>query len=195
MEQDKPLADLGIQIQGGKLETWNNIEESEVIAIISKRIPTLEPKLREYKARLSAIHQDILTDPDKAVEFHMLAQAQARTDELLNCDLRGLSESEKEARIGQYHRYSSVGSVLLYQHTDFRGSWKFFTATWPNFSWWPYKFNDTVSSGRAWGANILFEHTWYRGRRLWMIGYPYFEIRDFKKFAFNDIASSMMTIG
>lgn len=94
----------------------------------------------------------------------------------------------------EYHRYGRLGSALLYRDRGFTGGSKFFTVTWPNFKWSPYRFNDRASSGKAWGGNILFEHTWYRGRRFFMIGLPYFELDDFNQVEFNDIASSFVSL-
>lgn len=194
MGREPILADLAIQIEDGKLEICNCIEEAEAISIIAKKAPMMIDKLKEFESRLSAIHNDILPEPDNVCEYQMLATAQAQTDELLNCDLRELSDGERVERINQYHRYTSIGSVLLNEHSNYGGKSKFFSVTWPNFKWKPYRFNDKASSGRAWGVNVLFEHSWYRGRRLWMIGLPYLKLPNFKDFGFNDKASSMISI-
>lgn len=195
MKPNQSLIDFAIQVEGRKLEVRNNIEEAEALSIVSEEAPQLCEKLARLDTQIKAIQKDIVSDPDNTVEYYMLASAQARADELLNCDLRARTEKEQAERIGQYHRYTSVGSALLYEHASFRGSTKFFSITWPNFKWWPYKFNDRVSSAKVWGINVLFEHTWYRGKRLWLIGYPYAEFSNFKHFGFNDVASSIICFG
>jgi hypothetical protein len=136
----------------------------------------------------------VVGDPDMTVEYFLMQRAQSRVGELLSHDLEHLDPKEHRARVDQYHRYAEVGSALLYRDRGFSGGSKFFTATWPNFKWWPYKFNDAASSAKAWGGNILFQHTWYGGRRLYLIGLPYVEFADFDRFEFNDMASSFVSL-
>jgi len=152
----------------------------------------LAEDLRSTEARLKVISQEVMVDPDKTVDYFLVQQAQSRTDEILDLDLDDLAPEQQRRAIDEYHRHSTIGSVLLYSDLDFKGKKKFFAGTWPNFKWWPYKFNDRASSVKAWGLNILFEHTWYRGRRLYLIGHPYMEFVDLRLFDFNDIASSKL---
>lgn len=187
--------DMGIQVGEKKAEVRRDIEQDEAFKIIAKAAPAMAERLRIADERLSLVQKEIKADADMAVEYYLLAAAQSKADELLNCDLSGRRQDEQIERINQYHRYASVGSALLYRDVNFGGAWKFFTVTWPNFKWWPYKFNDAASSAKAWGGNILFQHTWYGGRRLYLIGVPYVEFRDLGVFDFNDTASSFASIG
>jgi hypothetical protein len=187
--------DIGIQVGRKEAQAYRNVEQGAALEIIARAAPGMAERLRTVDERLSLVRKEITADPDMAVEYYMVVAAQARADNLLNCDLNGRSPKDQIARINQYHRYAGVGSALLYKDINFRGGTAFFTLTWPNFKWWPYKFNDVASSAKAWGANILFEHSWYGGRPLYLIGVPYVEFPDFRKFGFNDIASSFASIG
>lgn len=186
--------DMGIQVGRKKAEVYRGIEENQAFKIIAKTAPEMNERLRISAERLSLVQKEITADPDMAVEYYMLAAAQSKADELLNCDLSGRSAKEQIERINQYHRYTSIGSALLYRDINFKGGSKFFTVTWPNFKWWPYKFNDAASSAKAWGGNILFQHSWYGGRRLYLIGIPYVEFPNLNVFDFNDMASSFASI-
>lgn len=186
--------DIGIQVGKEKAEVHRDIEENEAFKIIAKTVPGMEERLRISNERLSVVQKEITANPDMAVEYYMLAAARSKADDLLNCDLNGRSEEEQIKRIDQYHRYTDLGSALLYRDINFSGGSKFFTVTWPNFKWWPYKFNDAASSAKAWGGNILFQHTWYGGRKLYLIGLPYVEFPDLRVFGFNDTASSFASI-
>lgn len=186
--------DMGIQVGGKEAEVCRGIEQDEALKIIAKNAPGMAERLRMADERLSLVQKEITADADMAVEYYLLAAAQSKADELLNCDLSGRSPEEQIERINQYHRYASAGSALLYRNIKFGGASKFFTVTWPNFKWWPYKFNDVASSAKAWGVNVLFQHSWYRGRKLWLIGIPYVEFPDLRVFDFNDMASSFCSI-
>jgi hypothetical protein len=154
----------------------------------------LAESLKTTERRLAAIRKEIVADPNMTVEYFLLQRAQSRTDELLSGDLADFSPDEQRKRVDQYHKYSITGSALLYRDINFRGGSKFFSVTWPNFKWWPYKFNDAASSAKAWGGNIVFQDTWYGGRRLYLIGLPYVEFADLNVFDFNDRASSFVSI-
>ena len=186
---------LGIQIGSAKPQITKNISVDEVEKIVEKASGELAMRLKISHTRLDAIQKEVTTNADLAVEYFQLKQREASRDELLEADLANYAGDDVIKRIEQYHRYSDVGSVLLYQHENFKGKSKFFTVTWPNFKWPPYCFNDTASSAKAWGANIIFQNTWYGGRRLYLIGLPYFEANDLgQMFDFNDRASSFASI-
>jgi len=185
---------VAIQAGNAHPEVYTDWSVDQCIEAVRKVDERIAASLRATEQRLAAIHKEILTDPDKTVEYYLLQRAQSQTDDLLSCDLETLSSDDQRKRVDQYHRYSALGSALLYRDTGFSGGSKFFTVTWPNFKWWPYKFNDVASSAKAWGANIIFEHTWYQGRRLYLIGIPYVEFRNLGDFKFNDIASSFASI-
>lgn len=102
------------------------------------------------------------------------------------------SGKEQISRIDEYHRYSTLGSALLFSGTHFDGSSRFVPSPWPNLKWWPYTFNDKTSSLACWGAlNIFFEHHWYSGRRLYVFG-PYAQIEDLggAGFTFDNLITS-----
>ncbi len=79
--------------------------------------------------------------------------------------------------------------LVIYEHTWYRGSYKFLYSrtSYPNFGW--YGFNDKISSILCIFHNATFyEHTKYGGRQLWLFTsrpnltwWPYW---------FNDIISS-----
>jgi len=184
---------LVIQVHDGSPQIWKDIDQNQAFKLIEQHAPTIGGRLKELENRLTNVAKEIIQDPDKTVEYFLLSDAQARTDELLNCDLDSLPRQNQFARIDEYHRYTAIGSAQLYADAGFSGSSKFFSVTWPNFKWKPYRFNDKASSAKAWGVNTLFENTWYRGRTLWLIGLPYVEIPDFKELNFDNIASSFVS--
>jgi hypothetical protein len=185
-----------VVIQAGdrEPEVHEGLSLDSCLELVGRHDDRMAERLKATEARLEAVRTEIAADPDLTVEYFLLQQAHSKAGDLLSCDLRDYPEEQHKARIDQYHRYSEVGSALLYRDKEFRGSSKFFTTTWPNFKWWPYKFNDAASSAKAWGGNILFEHTWYRGRRLYLVGLPYVQFPDLEVFGFNDIASSFASI-
>lgn len=185
---------VGIQFGDAKPEVHSDLSNDEVIRLVSKADERLAERLKATEERIGAVRKEVIGDPDLTVEYYLLQAAQSKASRLLTCDLQDYEPEEHAKRVDQYHRYSEVGSALLYADREFRGSSKFLSVTWPNFKWWPYKFNDKASSAKAWGANILFQHTWYGGRRLYLIGLPYVEFPDLGVFGFNDMASSFVSI-
>ena len=185
---------VALQVGDGKVEVYKNISDDECVRVIAKKAPAIAENLRLTNARISAIHERVLPDPDYLVEYYLLQHAQTQTDKLLNLDLEDMKSDEAQKRIDEYHLYTSIGSTMLYKDVNYGGKSKFFTVTWPNFKWSPYRFNDQASSAKAWGGNILFQHTWYRGRRLYLVGLPFFQHPRFSDFEFNDIASSFVSI-
>jgi hypothetical protein len=173
-------------------EVHKNISADEATNVVSRADEKVAQDLLVANQRITAITRDIITDPDRTVEHYILEYSRTRTAEVLNQDLESLTPEKHKSRIDEYHRYSAMGTAVLYSDSQFKGSWKFFTATWPNFGWSPYRFNDKASSARVWGVNILFEHSWYRGRRLYLIGLPYAQFEDLSAFDFNDKASSIL---
>jgi Beta/Gamma crystallin. len=186
---------LVLQISNSEPIVHKEISESKIVDLVNKHSPSLAANIEMIHERLKVIEKEIMSSPDYLVEYFLLHHAKAQTDKLLNSDLDILKAKEHKTRVDEYHKYASIGSALLYRDTNFGGGSKFFTVTWPNFKWSPYCFNDKASSAKVWGANILFQDTWYRGRRLYLIGLPYFELNDFKKVDFNDKASSFVSIG
>lgn len=186
---------LVIRVGTADAEIYRNVSDEQCLRILSEKSLGLADALRSANARLSAIRSEVLATPDNVVDYYLLQAAQARTDAALNLDIEDLRESDQSRRIEEFHRYSSIGSTLLYDGKNFSGGSKFLTATWPNMKWWPYKFNDRASSAKAWGGNILFQHSWYRGRKLYLIGIPYVQFDDLAIFDFDNTASSFVSLG
>lgn len=187
------IASVAIQI-GKRREVLNGVSIRKSHEFVREIAPQYADRIVENDKRIDRIHKDVLKDPDKLSEYFMYCASRSQKDDLLNRDLEILGTKDQNSRINEYHRYTEIGSALLYKHRDFGGKSKFFSITWPNFKWPPYCFNDDASSAKAWGANVLFEHTWYRGKRLYLIGIPYFEARDFRRFGFDNKASSFASL-
>lgn len=187
----KNLGDsLVLQVNDGQPEVYENIESDEVRSRVAKLDSDFGRRLDIASQRLDAIEREVVSDPDRVVEYYLFQARRAEVDQLLSRDMQEDPEDRHRGRIEEYERFTSLGTVILYQHINYSGAWRPYSATWPNFGWWPYSFNDRASSAKAWGGNILFEHSWYRGRRLYLIGLPYVQFPDFTRFGFNDIASS-----
>lgn len=186
---------LVIRVGTADAEIYRNVSDEQCLRVVSEKVPGLADALRSANTRLSAIRNEVLTNPDNVVDYYLLQAAQAKTDETLNLDIEDIGESDQSRRIEEFHRYSSIGSALLYDGKNFSRRSKFFTVTWPNMKWWPYRFNDKASSAKAWGGNILFQHTWYRGRKLYLIGIPYVQFDDLAIFDFDNTASSFVSLG
>ncbi|MBG6180611.1 hypothetical protein [Arthrobacter sp. CAN_A1] len=183
-----------IQTGDNAPEVHEGLAAGDAIEVVARADEGIGDRLRAAEKRISAVRSEVTGDPDLTVEYFLMQRAQSRVGELLSHDLEHLDPKEHRGRVDQYHRYAEVGSALLYRDRNFSGGSKFFTVTWPNFKWWPYKFNDSASSAKAWGGNILFQHTWYGGRRLYLVGLPYVEFPDFGRFDFNDAASSFVSL-
>ena len=185
---------IAIQVGSAEPEIHKDWSVDQCIEAVRKIDERVAASLRATEQRLAAIHKEVLTDPDMVVEYYSLQRAQSETDMLLSSELENLSPEAQRKRVDHYHRYSTLGSALLYRDGGFGCGSKFFTTTWPNFSWWPYSFDNRASSAKAWAGNIIFDHPWYKGRRLYLIGVPYVEFPDLGVFGFNDIASSFASI-
>lgn len=185
-----------IVVQKGRdQEFQRDLSVKDLDAFVREHCPRYGDEAADRLERRQKFHRDVLPDPDKLALYAFLCQTRAKTDALLNSELEDLTAEEKFARINAYHEYTDLGSAILYEHNDYRGSAKFLTIPWPNLGWKPYKFNDKASSGRAWGINIFFKGSWYRteGQNpLWLIGIPYIEFPDFNRFGYNDIISSYL---
>lgn len=185
---------VAIQVGDGKLEIHRDMSVDDAVELTARADDSVGARLKKSEDRLRIIAEEVATDPDRTVEYYLMHYAQSRSDDLLTLDLEDLDPEAHRSRVDEYHRYGHLGSALLYRDKGFSGGSKFFSATWPNFKWSPYRFNDRASSGKAWGGNIVFQHTWYRGRRFYMIGLPYFELDDFDRVEFNDTASSFVSL-
>jgi hypothetical protein len=172
--------------RGDKHEIVKDVPPKEIEGLCAKHAPEYGYQVRSLHARIDAVRKEVLPDPDLVGEYTQFAMKSAKQDRLLSDDLAGRSPEEIEKRVEQYHKYLGLGSLLLFEHTGYRGSTRFFTVTMPNFKW--VCFNDKGSSAVAWGVNVLFQHSWYGGRRLYLIGFARFP--DLKVFDFNDMASS-----
>lgn len=194
MEDDASENVVAFQVGDSKPQIIRELSVRESLDVVSKADPTLGERLKVAEKRIEIARKEVISNPDTTVEYFLLQHSRSKADELLGLDLEGLEEESHRKRVDEYHRIGGIGSALLYRDANFGGGSKFFSVTWPNFKWSPYRFNDTASSGKAWGGNILFQHTWYSGRRLYMVGLPYFEIRDFREVEFTDMASSFVSL-
>jgi hypothetical protein len=185
---------VAMQSGGNAPQIIRDLSVREALEVITRADESVGERLRAAEKRIDLVQEEVVASPDTTVEYYLLQYSRSRTDDLLSLDLEQTDTELHRNRVDDYHRIGGLGSVLLYRDPDFRGGSKFFSVTWPNFKWSPYRFNDAASSGKAWGGNILFQHTWYGGRRLYMVGLPYFEIRNFKEVDFNDMASSFVSL-
>ncbi len=188
------LHDVVIQVDGKQVHQ-SSLSLEDVATFLGEHCPQHTEAALERMERRARVNKEILSDPDKIALFTFLCQARAKTDALLNTDLEGLSSDQQFERVSEYHKYTDLGSAILYEHRDFGGAAKFVTVPWPNFSWKPYKFNDKASSVKGWGLNIFFRGSWWRteGQNpLWVIGAPYIEFPDLERFGFNEIISSYL---
>lgn len=186
---------LVFQPNKGELEIHTGLTQRKLTSFLKERVPSSIENFQRMEARVKAIHQSI-SNPDFVTEYFMFKSAQAEADKLLNLDLANREEvAIKEKRIDEYHRYTSIGSVLLYKHTNYQGSSRFLTITFPDLKVPPLCFNDKASSSKSWGLNVLFEHTWYRGRKVFLISGKdkALNIPDYRRFGFNDKVSSYIS--
>ena len=176
----------------GKPEIIKDVSTREVEGVCKKHMAESADTIRRLHARIDAITKEVMPDPDLVAEYCQFSQRAAKRDSILSDDLANRTVEEMEKRVEQYHKYLDVGSVLLFEHANYRGSTRFLSLTYPNLGWWPYCFNDKASSAVAWGLNVLCEHSWYRGRRLYLVGFVRFP--DLSVFDFNDKASSFIAL-
>ncbi|MFW3461901.1 hypothetical protein ACN24K_15115 [Streptomyces microflavus] len=169
-------------------EIHTDMAVEECIEIVAKADEATAAKMRTTEARFAEIEK-LVGDPDKVVEFYELQAAGARRDEVLTRKLQNIPHEEQQKLVDAWHLVGDVGSMICYHGYSWSGRGVFFTGTWPNFNWFPYDCNDAASSVKAWGPNVLCEHSWYRGRRFYAIG-TYQEFRDLRDFGFDNLASS-----
>ena len=62
----------------------------------------------------------------------------------------------------------------------------------PKLSW--IGINDQVSSARIFGRCFLAEDTFFRGKKGFLLGFPYFELDDLALIDFNNLASSILML-
>ncbi|AVZ75814.1 hypothetical protein SLUN_30020 [Streptomyces lunaelactis] len=185
---------LALQTNGVSAET--QIHEGsveELIEIVAKVDEETARKMKATEDRLAAI-AEATSDPNKAVEYYRLQSAQAGLDEFLMRELENHTPEEQQKMVDEWHRTTSVGTMIIYHGYNYAGRGVPFTLTWPNFDWWPFDCNDAGSSVKTWGGNVLFEHSWYRGRRFYAIG-TYLEYPDLRQAGFDNITSSYAAIG
>ena len=102
------------------------------------------------------------------------------------------NEPEKIANLKTEYdllRGPPLQSCFIYQHVNYTGMWRYLypAQSYPKFSW--FNFNDRMTSLRNFGHTALFcRHTWWRGRRLWVVVFR--NIRNLTAWNFNNMASS-----
>lgn len=90
----------------------------------------------------------------------------------------------------------NIHSALLYDGTDFSGSWIYLPKGWSynKLSW--FNFNDKCSSIKVIGGGaVLCEHTNFGGRKVPILGYPAREVRNLADgpYYFDNMTSSVWT--
>ena len=84
----------------------------------------------------------------------------------------------------------SMGQAGFWEHINFGGAFLPYPgAPIPHLHW--IGWGDKISSARVSGTIILFEHSFFRGRKLVLAGMPFQEFPDFRNFDFSDKASSI----
>lgn len=186
-ESDKDdVVVIGGPAGGSDVQVFPGIKSVEqALEIANKKSALAAEELRIAEEKIGVIRREIVTDPSRAVDAYLLERSRCQVTEMLEVELAELSGIEQIRLIDEYHRYSTLGSALLFNGTEFDGSSKFVPVPWANLKWWPFKFNDKTSSLACWGAlNIFFEHHWYSGKRLYVFG-PYAQIEDLSRAGFN----------
>lgn len=159
-------------------------------------------KASEYADRIMHVLQE--TERAKRFEEEDNIEALMRqrmhtvrlTEDLLDfADLMDLGVGTEEFIHRAIDRNNGLGepilaSSVIYRHSDYGGSWKAIVAgvPYPDFRW--IGFNDRASSAYVGGVLLLCQKTWYKGKQLWLLGFPIMGYPNFSKFGFNDIASS-----
>lgn len=85
-------------------------------------------------------------------------------------------------------------STFLYDKRNFEGDWRYLRhgIQIPKLSW--LKFNDKASSAYVNGETvILFRHSWFRGSRAWIFGYPFRQENDLSTKGMHNAASSLIS--
>ena len=184
------------QLGKAKLEIHEDVDHRKLVSLVGDRIPLFAERLRAAEERRERILGEVIPNPDLFAEYVNLQGAQAQVDIMLNRDLDQMAVEDKVAKVDRLHRYMTLGSCILFEHVNCSGAAKWMSTTVPNFVGWPYYFNDKGSSLIAWGLNILFEHTWFGGRRFYFFGSPWtsFRLNNLSAVGFNDTASSYMPL-
>ena len=88
-----------------------------------------------------------------------------------------------------------LDSMTLHQHADLAGKWVpiWNKAPIPKLSW--LDFNDRTTSVLISGIGVLTQHSWFRGRRFYLAGFPLFEYSNLADRGFNNMASSAAVQG
>lgn len=184
---------IGGRAGGSDIQIFPGVKSvDQAIEIANRESALAADELRIAEEKIGVIQREIVTDPSRTVDAYLLERARCQVTEMLDLELSELTGKEQIRLVDEYHRYSTLGSALLFSGTEFEGSSKFVPVPWANLKWWPFKFNDKTSSLACWGAlNIFFEHHWYSGRRLYAFG-PYVQIEDLGRagFNFNNIITS-----
>ena len=177
-----------IPTESGDPKVTRDVPMSDVARVLSGFDSSWADRAeRALKTRNEILQASL--DRDTAVELYIVQNALARADSVLADDLSQRPEDEHRSRIDAYHRLGGSGSLLGYDLPGFEGTTVFVTGWWPNLSWSPYRFNDRISSVKAWGGNAICEHSWYRGRKWWTVGYN--EVRDLREVGFDNLATSV----
>ncbi|WP_320779312.1 hypothetical protein [Streptomyces sp. CRN 30] len=178
-----------MQVGDRPVQVERGLSAERAREFVSKADAQAAERMTAVEARVSAVTKAV-ADPNRAVEYYQVQLAKARTDEEISLELEELPSEEHFQRVSELQQLHEVGSTIFYANTKFGGSHKFLTTPWPNLKWWPYKFNDKASSVKNWGVHVAYEHHWWKGRKLWLVGIPFVQFEDLGVFGMNDTITS-----
>lgn len=147
-----------------------------------------------YDKILKKIDTAFGTSPRDEVRLAKEQQAQVEEDTKRVLEIlkqNGVATNDAEG----LHRLAKAGklghSYVLNRYPDYEGRMKYFSgpAAYPSYKW--MDFNNMASSARHWGpATLLFQTTWFRDRKIMLIGdIDVRHLGDYP-FYFNNMASS-----
>ena len=146
---------LVLQTSKKDKKIYMDVSTDDILKILNEKSPCIASRFKETNKQIKYINSHILRNPDKLIEYYEILRSQAKTDKHINTILADKNKTAIE-QIDEYHKYTSLGSVILFDRKQLRGQAKFFSSTWPNLTWWPKKFNDRATSIFGWGGEYSF---------------------------------------
>lgn len=180
---------LVIQVGDRPVQVERGLTTKQCREIVSKADVQAAQRMAAVEARVAAVTAAAV-DPNRAVEYYQLQLAKARADEEISLKLEELPSEEHHNLLTELQQHHEIGSTIFYANTKFGGSSRFLGTPWPNLKWWPYKFNDKASSVKNVGVHVAYEHHWWKGRKLWLVGLPFVQFEDLGVFGMNDTITS-----
>jgi len=109
----------------------------------------------------------------------------------------GLPENSREAFLAQAGlsdsptpRAALAQLAILYDGAGFNGKVRPTPISIPKLSW--IGIDNQVSAAKVFGRCFLAEDTFFRGKKGFLLGFPYFELDDLSLIDFNNLASSLL---